>query len=118
MNTVPLEQLSFDSFQPLLQTRFRVWVDEQDAVELELVQATPPRLLAATGPHLPACESFALVFRGPAQRVLPQRIYRFESERLGRFELFIVPIGRDREGTSYEATFNRLLTGGTHLTGR
>jgi hypothetical protein len=40
---------------------------------------------------------------------LPQRIYGFENESVGRFDLFIVPIGRGAEGIRYQAAFNRLI---------
>jgi hypothetical protein len=50
-------------------------------------------------------EPFSIVFRGPLEPVLPQRIYRFEHEALGAFELFIVPIGTDESGMQYEAVF-------------
>lgn len=48
---------------------------------------------------------FSLVFRGPGDRVLPQRIYRLAHDELGEFEFFLVPIGPDREGMRYEAIF-------------
>lgn len=48
--------------------------------------------------------SFRLEFRGPFEPVLPQAIYEFR--RGGEaFEIFIVAIGRDAEGTRYEAIF-------------
>jgi hypothetical protein len=37
--------------------------------------------------------------------VLPQRNYRFEHADIGAFEMLIVPVGRDAQGTSYEAVF-------------
>ena len=54
--------------------------------------------------------SFSLVFRGPHQPLLPQQIYAFEHDRLGRFDLFIVPIRRDVHGLYYEAIVNRVVT--------
>lgn len=38
---------------------------------------------------------FSVVFHGPPGPVLPQGIYRFEHERLGVMDLFIVPVGPD-----------------------
>ena len=49
---------------------------------------------------------FSLVFRGPGEPVLAQRIYALDNETLGRLEIFLVPIGPDHEGTRYEAVFN------------
>jgi hypothetical protein len=107
MDRVPLEQLSFESFAGLVKTNFRVWINDQEALELELSEITPPRVASTGGANGPKYENFALIFRGPADRLLAQRIYLFESARIGRFELFIVPIGRDQNGTQYQATFNR-----------
>ena len=48
--------------------------------------------------------SFRLEFRGPFEPILPQAIYEFR--RGGEaFEIFVVAIGRDAEGTRYEAIF-------------
>jgi len=50
-------------------------------------------------------QPFSIVFRGPRQILLPQRIYRMEHGAIGAFELFLVPIGPDQEGMLYEAIF-------------
>ena len=51
-------------------------------------------------------EPFALLFRGPAQPVLGQRMYRLEHAQAGVLELFLVPVGRDAQSVQYEAVFN------------
>ena len=109
MKRVALEQLRFESFAGLVKTTFRVWISDQDALDMELSDATPPRVAATGGTNSPRYENFALELRGPADRLLPQRIYLFESAAIGQFELFIVPVGRDQNGTRYQATFNRQL---------
>lgn len=49
--------------------------------------------------------AFRLEWRGPAEPILPQATYRFRrGEQL--FDMFVVPIGRDPNGTLYEAIFN------------
>jgi hypothetical protein len=111
MNMVPLEQLGYEAFVGLVKTGFRVWIDAHDSVDLELSEITP-RVVSAGGTARPAYETFALVFLGPAGRLLAQQIYLFESEKLGRFELFIVPVSRDQSGARYQATFNRLAKPG------
>jgi hypothetical protein len=50
-------------------------------------------------------EAFALMFLGPAEPVLAQRIYRLRNPELGALEIFLVPVGSDASGTRYEATF-------------
>jgi hypothetical protein len=42
------------------------------------------------------------VFRGPLEPILPQGIYRLEHEHLGALELFIVPIGPNKNANSAE----------------
>jgi hypothetical protein len=49
--------------------------------------------------------AFRLEWRGPAEPILPQAIYRFERGEQ-QFDMFIVPVGRDSRGTLYEAIFN------------
>lgn len=109
---VPLEQLSYESFAGLVKTNLRVWIDAHDSLDLELSEITPPRVSSVGGTSSLAYENFALVFLGPAGRLLPQQIYLFESAQIGRFELFIVPVSRDQNGTRYQATFNRLVKPG------
>ena len=60
-----------------------------------------------TGPPLlpGGREPFALAFRGPVSELLPQAIYRLESDVFEPLEIFLVPIGRDSEGITYEAIF-------------
>ncbi|HYD36282.1 MAG TPA: hypothetical protein VEA60_01635 [Allosphingosinicella sp.] len=49
--------------------------------------------------------AFVLDWKGPYEPVLPQDIYtlRHGDEE---YEMFIVPVGRNRDGTQYEAVFN------------
>lgn len=112
MNAVPLEQLNYEAFAKLVKTRLRVWISEQDSLDLELAELTPPRVVTAGGTNGLTYEHFSLVFLGPTNRPLPQRIYGFESAAIGRFELFIVPVSGDPNGIRYQATFNRLVKPG------
>jgi hypothetical protein len=49
---------------------------------------------------------FSLLFRAASQVVLPQKLYGLKNASLGRLELFLVPVARDREGVIYQAVFN------------
>ena len=56
--------------------------------------------------HSPGVTSgFTLVFVAPGD-VLPQATYTFDHDELGLLDLFVVPVGRDETGVSYEAVFN------------
>jgi DNA primase catalytic subunit len=96
MKQVSLDELTFAKFSALLNAPFRVHLDQSNVVQFKLV--------AATGQP----ESFSVVFSGPADRLLPQKIYSFEQDQLGSFDLFIVPIGKDAQGIHYEAIVNRV----------
>ena len=48
--------------------------------------------------------AFRLEFIGPAEPMLVQGTFPFEIEA-DRFEIFVVPIARDQDGTRYEAVF-------------
>lgn len=97
-----LENFKLDSFSEHLNTKFRFHTDAGESVELELVEATD------RGSN-PRQERFAVLFRGPVDVVLEQGMYKTEHDKLGSFDLFIVPVGASERGREYEATFNRLL---------
>ncbi|MCA1578045.1 MAG: hypothetical protein LC794_11880 [Acidobacteria bacterium] len=52
-------------------------------------------------------ESFVLKFRG-TETLLRQNTYRIEHAVLGRFELFLVPAGKNKQGSYCLAVINRL----------
>jgi hypothetical protein len=49
--------------------------------------------------------AFTLEWLGPFEPVLPQAIYTFRSGDQ-MFEMFIVPLRQDKQGTRYQAVFN------------
>jgi hypothetical protein len=108
MKILAHEQLTLEAFSPWLKTKFRVFPGPAGFLELELVE------VASTGQAKPAAgglaqEVFSLVFHGPDSQLLPQRIYSFEHDQMGRFELFIVPIGQKPGFIQYQALFNRMI---------
>jgi hypothetical protein len=100
-----LDRLTVDDFRPALGAG--LVLDDGAGLTLDV------RLTAAETypPGAPAADAegrrtpFSLTFRGPVDPVLAQRIYRLQLERLGALELFLVPVGRDGDGTHYEAVF-------------
>lgn len=110
MIDTPLDSLSLEQFTSQVNTRFILRREDDEGIELVLVEAAPSRSMAAAraaGVPLRQ-EMFHLHFRGPSAPVLPQSLYRLEHENLGRFAIFLVPIGHGPEGVVYEAVFNRL----------
>jgi hypothetical protein len=59
------------------------------------------------GHHHPKAtrHAFSLLFRGPANVRLPQRIYRLEHSVLGPLEIFLTPVAASSQGTEFEAIF-------------
>jgi hypothetical protein len=99
-----LDTARLADFAQLVGTEFRVADDSGGENVLELVEAKslPPQ------PGAPRPEPFSLIFRGPRDRPLDQRIHTIEHDRLGRLGLFLVPIGpgSDGRGPYYQAIFN------------
>jgi hypothetical protein len=111
MNRLTPDQLTLENFSLWQKTKFRVPLDPANTVELELSEVNAllnPGSVRATA-NQPSQESFSLIFHGPKDRFLPQRMYTFEHDRIGRFELFIVPIGQKPGLFQYQAVFNRLI---------
>ena len=118
---VPLEQISLSSFASNLNTLFRVQGDNGPAVTLQLIEVSPTpaaRVSASSRSRLnsveadAANEKFSLLFRGALNQPLEQDTYWFESRGIGRFAMFIVPIGStETTHVYYEAIFNRPASG-------
>ena len=101
------DPLTRDTLAQHLDDTFTIHVDDSTDLSVTLIEvASLPDRSPATGPAERRKAPFSLVFRGPMDPLLPQRIYRFEHESLGELEIFIVPIGPDSEGMRYEAVFN------------
>ena len=111
MKESSLDELSFSTFATQLKAHFRVYAAPARVVELELTEATPqkeyPQQSSQPAPDADN-EKFSLFFRGPRNEPLEQNMFRFEHDKIGRFDLFIVPIlSRDTRYFYYEAVFNR-----------
>jgi hypothetical protein len=101
-----LADLTHESFAPHVGTVFRLRLGSADTLPLTLIEAQAVGPAPRPRPDgAPRRQPFSLVFRGPRQPVLPQRIYRLEHGAMGALELFIVPIGPDEAGLRYEAVF-------------
>jgi hypothetical protein len=90
-----------DEFATALNTKFLIPIDGADPIELELIEVSELRSLLKQ-------EMYSIIFRGPRDVMLSQRMHRLEHTQLGMLDLFLVPIGVDEQGYSYEAVFNHL----------
>jgi len=96
-----LSALTHETFAKELGSPFQLHWGAAAPLRLELVSATEFARASAGMRRTP----FSLLFRGPRQPVLPQKIYPLEHDRLGRLEIFLVPIGPEGEGMRDEAVF-------------
>lgn len=94
--------LEHEVFAQHLNTIFRIYVDDSNAIDAELIEVSERNLS-------PRQERFAIVFRGPNETFLGQGMRRFEHPEMGEFVLFLVPLAQDDQGYSYEAVFNRIV---------
>jgi len=102
-----LDEMTLEAAQPLVNTIFQVTAEDGATLEMKMIDALPfetPRR-PIRGARKPTRPAFALYFLGPYEPVLSQRMYDFRSTHLDLANLFIVPVGRDEEGTEYEAIF-------------
>jgi hypothetical protein len=96
-----IQDLTLETFTPLVGERFRIHATEQRSIDVELVEASALGATTAT----PRRQPFSLVFRAAGGELVPQRIYRVEHEQMGALDIFLVPIGPDGRGMRYEAIF-------------
>ncbi len=92
-----LDELTLASFQPHVGEGFAIAAP----AGVELVLASAEGIGEWPGGRQP----FSLTFHGPREPLLAQATYRMQHATLGAVAIFIVPIGRDADGTSYEAIF-------------
>jgi hypothetical protein len=102
-----LSEVTLETAQPLVGTLFQITLDDGNTLEMKLIDAAPFELprRPARGSRQPKRLPFALYFLGPRDPILPQHMYNIRSAGVELENLFIVPIGRDDEGTEYEAVF-------------
>ena len=93
-----IETFTEGTFLEHLNTSFRVFAEAAAPLDIELVKVTS----LSSPKHV----QFSILFQGPPSLFLPQRTYTLEHEVLGKFDLFLVPVGKNAEGFEYEAVFN------------
>ena len=99
-----LEKLTSADFAPLLNKDFQIaaeGVEQATAVLIDLTElGSEP-----TEDDLASRRAFSLIFRIAGDTYLPQQIYHVSNATLGELDIFLVPIGPDKEGMKYEAMF-------------
>jgi hypothetical protein len=102
-----LSEMTLEMAQPLFGTVYQLTLEDGGTLEIKLIDGAPFELprRPSRGARQPRRPPFALYFLGPREPILPQRMYDLRSETSNFEGLFIVPVGRDDEGTEYEAVF-------------
>lgn len=97
------QSLVFEDFKDRVGGAFVVADDDVPAISLTLEEAALlPERFARPGVRAP----FSLIFLSPDPHVLAQRLYHLTHDAMGELTLFLVPIGKDGRGVSYQALFN------------
>ena len=96
-------ELTEKEFSKHVNTKFVATLDGGVQAELELdeVKGYPGHPGDQQG-----MERFSVYFKGPATPFLPQHSYMLQHEKMGEFEIFIVPLSRNEQSSRYEAVFN------------
>ena len=95
--------LTEQEFSKHLNTKFRAQPGDGPPIDLELVEVKA--YLKKEGEQT-GMERFSAYFKGPSEPYLAQSTYSLQHDRMGGFEVFLVPIARDEQGVRYEAVYN------------
>lgn len=95
--------LTEEEFSKHVNTLFRINLDAEAPVDLELVEVKPYMKNPSDQDGL---ERFSVFFKGPGKPFLPQHTYTLSHHGMGTIDIFLVPIGPDGDGFLYEAVFN------------
>ncbi len=100
-----MTQLTLQDFEPLIDETFHLVVSQEERLELRVAEVNPGSERIRAQYEDGARAPFSIVFRAGPDVALPQRLYRLENETLGAHDIFLVPIGPDKQGMLYEAVF-------------
>ena len=95
------------TFEPYLQSDFRVTVGPYKVVNLTLVKVEDQRPRPRKGMARTEGECYTLHFKASARLSDLQQTYVLEHEALGKFSLFLVQAGKQESDAYYVATINR-----------
>ncbi|HZV35421.1 MAG TPA: hypothetical protein VFB72_12685 [Verrucomicrobiae bacterium] len=106
-----LEEVSFRDFAANVNTPFLVSQESRMMTALQLAEAKlfgTGGFAAASSAEDAQNEKFSLLFVGEKGAELLSGTYDFENEGIGRFQMFITPVGPEQPGSCcYQAVFNR-----------
>ena len=89
-----LAKLTQHDFDQCVNQPFKVHLDseQQDTeIDLELIDVQFLRESVNEGGR----DQFSLLFKGGSEVILPQQTYQLENNKMGKLDIFLVPIGRE-----------------------
>lgn len=95
-------------YDSLTRERWASWLEQDFRIPAgaEVLLLRLQRVSSGMHPSDLTRDAYALEFLGPASPVVSQGTYTMTHEGLGELPIFIVPVGRNRNGVVYEAVFN------------
>ena len=97
------EKLTRTSFEPHLNTTFRLVHDGTEPFDLTLIEVIDKTPTGFAG------EQFSLLFKGPSDFTFLQQMCPLEHPEMGQLSLFLVPVDQRKDGYRYEAFFNNAI---------
>lgn len=97
-----LDQLTIDNFEPLTGSSF--WVEFPNGAKVELRLERVGKVMESELAQLQR-QPFSLYFVGPKSFLLKQHTYRVTHESMEPMEIFLVPVGEQKDAYQYEAVF-------------
>lgn len=104
----PLFHFTQATFEPYLESEFRVTVGPYKTVDLTLVKIEDQRPRVRKGMRRTEGECFLLVFRASGKLSDLQQTYVLQHEALGKFSLFLVDASEKDKGVFYSAVINHM----------
>lgn len=95
----------FAAFAATLDSDYALDLGSAGEIAWALVAATPYPGEGGAVDEAGDPRSFSLLFRGPREPRLDQGIVPLRHPRLGRLDLFVVPVVCEADGMRYEAVF-------------
>jgi hypothetical protein len=95
------DMISFAHYSAQQGTPFRIHGEGGQVLELLISKVEEH-------PGNPGVEQFSLFLHGPKDPLLQSGTYEVHHDALETHLLYFSPLGRDEQGCSYEALFNRL----------
>ena len=99
-----------NEFSPHLGDQFEISSADGQSLKVKLIEVTDRSPCINKDDGAVRQECFSLLFQGSLDQPLTQSTYSFKHSQMGTFDLFIVPVGKDKTAMQYEAVINRLLS--------